>query len=124
MAEGWLRKLAPDWKVCSAGIRPACEVHPFAKFVMMESGINICQARPKGVDKFLKEWWDYVITVCANAEKTCPTFTGKVGQRMHIGFDDPDAFTGEFPEVLAEFRRVRDEIGQKMAEFVKDVKNS
>lgn len=122
MAEGWLKKLAPDWKVVSAGITPAKEVHSLAKFVMMERGVNICQSTPKSVDKYLKEWWDYVITVCSSAEKNCPAFTGKVGKRLHIGFDDPDTFTGSFPEVLNEFRRIRDEIQEKMSDFVKSVK--
>lgn len=58
------------------------------------------------------------ITVCGNAERTCPAFYGKVGRRLHIGFDDPDAFTGSEMEVIQEFRRVRDEIGDKMKEFV------
>lgn len=121
MAEGWLKKLVPDWKVFSAGISPAGAVHPFAMFVMMERGMNICKARPKSVDQFLAKEWDYVITVCGNAEKTCPIFKGRVGQRLHIGFDDPDAFTGSPFEILDEFRRVRDEIGQKMSVFVNEV---
>lgn len=121
MAEGWLKKLSPDWKVCSAGISPAAAVHPFAMFVMMERGMNICKARPKSVVQFLAEEWDYVITVCGNAEKTCPVFNGRVGRRLHIGFDDPDAFTGSPCDILDEFRRVRDEIGQKMSVFVNEV---
>ena len=108
MAEGWIRKLAPDWTVRPAGMNPAGEVHPQAIQVMKEVGIDISQAFPKSVGRFIDETWDYVITVCGNAEKTCPTFAGKVGERLHIGFDDPDAFSGSAQEILCEFRRVRD----------------
>lgn len=120
MAEGWLRKLAPDWTVASAGINPAQEVHPLAKLVMKEVDINIDAALPKSVFKFTEDPWDYVITVCGSAEKTCPVFVGEVGKRVHIGFDDPDAFSGSEDAVLNEFRRVRDEIAQKMTAFVKE----
>lgn len=120
MAEGWLRRLAPDWTVRSAGIHPAGEVHPLAKQVMKEIGISIDEAFPKSVELFVEESWDYVITVCGNAEKTCPAFNGKVGRRLHIGFDDPDAFTGSEMEVIQEFRRVRDEIGVRMKEVASE----
>lgn len=122
MSEGWLKKLAPDWTIASAGISPAQEVHPLAKLVMEEVDININNALPKSVFQFTDDPWDYVITVCGNAEKTCPVFVGEVGKRVHIGFDDPDAFTGSEDAVLNEFRRVRDEIGQKMTVFVKEHK--
>lgn len=118
MAEGWLNALATEWTVSSAGINPAKEVHPLAKVVMREVGIDLSAAYPKSVEQFTADPWDFVITVCGNAEKTCPTFAGHVGQRLHIGFDDPDAFTGTDEEVLPEFRRVRDEIHRKMQEFV------
>lgn len=118
MAEGWLKAFAPDWTIRSAGIRPAKEVHPLAKTVMHEVGIDLSTAFPKSVDEFTAEPWDIVITVCGNAEKTCPTFCGNVGRRLHIGFDDPDGFSGPEGEVLQEFRRVRDEIGAKMKELV------
>ncbi|MCQ2148495.1 MAG: arsenate reductase ArsC [Bacteroidales bacterium] len=122
MTEGWLRRFAPDWTVASAGINPAQEVHPLAKIVMEEVGIDINNALPKSVFQFTEDPWDYVITVCGNAEKTCPVFAGEVGKRLHIGFDDPDAFVGSDEEVLKEFRRVRDEIGQKMSAFASEIK--
>lgn len=121
MAEGWLKHIMPDWTVCSAGINPSNEVHPLVKVVMNEVGIDLSQAYPKSVEMFVADSWDYVITVCGNAEKTCPAFSGNVGQRLHIGFDDPDAFTGSETEILNEFRRVRDEIGQKMTAFFKNI---
>ncbi len=124
MAEGWLRTMVPAWTVRSAGISPAIEVHPLAKQVMKEVGINIDNAFPKSVDQFVDEPWDCVITVCGNAERTCPAFNGKVGERLHIGFDDPDAFTGNELEVIQEFRRVRDEIGVRMRVFVSEVSDN
>ncbi|MCK6615988.1 MAG: arsenate reductase ArsC, partial [Ignavibacteriaceae bacterium] len=57
------------------------------------------------------------ITVCGNAKETCPVFTGKVKERLHIGFDDPADATGTEEEILSEFRRVRDEIKRDFYEF-------
>lgn len=119
MAQGWLRSLAPEWEVFSAGINPAGEVHPLAIAVMREVGIDLADAYPKSVEEFIDDSWDFVITVCGNAEKTCPAFSGKVGKRKHMGFDDPDAFRGSEEQILQEFRRVRDEIGTRMELFVK-----
>lgn len=110
MAHGILQKLNPSFEVHSAGVRPASEVHPLAIQVMKEIGIDISGNFPKQIDRYLDQSWDYVITVCGGAKENCPLFDGEVKHRLHIGFDDPDAFTGSAEEVLAEFRRVRDEI--------------
>lgn len=118
MAQGILQSLDPTLQVFSAGTRPASEVHPLGIKVMKEIGIDISQHYPKSIDQYLGEEWDYVITVCGGARESCPTFIGKVGHRLHIGFDDPDAFKGSEEEVLPEFRRVRDEIVVKMKEFL------
>lgn len=117
MAHGILQSLDPSLTVCSAGTRPASEVHPLGIKVMKEIGIDISSHYPKSIDQYLDEEWDYVITVCGGAKESCPVFKGKVGQRLHIGFDDPDAFMGTEEEVLPEFRRVRDEIAAKMKDF-------
>lgn len=121
MAHGILKHLAPEWEIYSAGIRPASEVHPLGIKVMKEIGIDISNHYPKSIDQYLDEEWDYVITVCGGAKESCPMFTGKVAHRLHIGFDDPDAFKGTEEEVLPEFRRVRDEIKAKMTEFAKGI---
>lgn len=84
---------------------------------MSEIGIDISTHYPKHIDRFIDQEWDLVITVCGGANGSCPMFSGKVGKRMHIGFDDPDAFTGTDEEIIAEFRRVRDEIRLKMQDF-------
>ena len=117
MAHGILKHLHPDAEVCSAGVRPASEVHPLAVKVMSEIGIDISGHYPKNVSKYLGQSWDYVITVCGGAKENCPSFTGKVAMRLHIGFDDPDAFTGTESEIIDEFRRVRDEILDSMSQL-------
>ncbi len=110
MAEGFLKSFEPQLEVYSAGTHPAAHVHPMAVAVMKEVGVDLSQSFPKNVDQFTNQSFDYVITVCDNAKETCPVFTGKVKRRLHIGFDDPAGATGTEQEVLATFRRVRDEI--------------
>lgn len=117
MAHGILKHIHPDAEVCSAGVRPASEVHPLAVKVMSEIGIDISGHYPKNVSEYLGQSWDYVITVCGGAKENCPSFTGKVAMRLHIGFDDPDAFTGTESEIIDEFRRVRDEIFDSMRQL-------
>ena len=82
---------------------------------MAEIGIDISNHYPKNVSQYLDQSWDYVITVCGGAKETCPTFIGHVVNNLHIGFDDPDAFTGPEEQVMEEFRRVRDEIRREMS---------
>ena len=117
MAEGYLRSFDPALQVFSAGTRPASRVHPKAVEVMREVGIDISDRKPKLVDQFLRDEFDYVITVCDNARETCPVFIGKVAHRLHIGFDDPAEAMGTDGQILKEFRRVRDEIGQQFKSF-------
>lgn len=117
MAHGILKHIHPDAEVCSAGVRPASEVHPLAVKVMSEIGIDISGHYPKNVSEYLGQSWDYVITVCGGAKENCPSFTGKVAMRLHIGFDDPDAFAGTESEIIDEFRRVRDEILDSMSQL-------
>ena len=69
------------------------------------------------VKEYLDEPWDYVITVCGGANEKCPTFVGKVGKRIHIGFDDPAKFVGDERLILDGFRRVRDEIRERFYAF-------
>ncbi len=118
MAQGILKSLDPSLNVCSAGVRPAAEVHPLGVKVMQEIGIDISSYYPKSIDQYLDKEWDYVITVCGGAKESCPLFVGRVGTRLHIGFDDPDAFEGTDEEILSAFRRVRDEIRNEMKNFL------
>lgn len=114
MAEGILQTLHPDWQVCSAGILPAKEVHPLVVKVMAEIGIDIAKHYPKHVEIYVNDQWDLVLTVCGGANENCPIFKEQVAERIHIGFDDPDDFIGTEDQIINEFRRVRNEIYQKM----------
>ncbi len=117
MAHGFLQSFDKDWEVHSAGTKPAARVNPKAIEVMDEVGIDISRHKPKSVEIYLNEAWDYVITVCGGANESCPTFVGRVRHRLHIGFDDPSDAVGTDGFVVSEFRRVRDEIRQRFAEF-------
>ena len=117
MAEGFLRSFDPGIEVHSAGTQPATRVHPKAIAVMKEAGIDLSHAKPKSVDQFIGEPFDFVITVCDHAKETCPVFTGRVKQQLHIGFDDPAGATGTDDQVVAVFRRVRDEIRKQFWDF-------
>ncbi len=110
LAEGILRAAAGDLiDVHSAGSKPAGYVHPKAIQVLQEIGIDISGHRSKSMNEFLSQRIDTVITVCGNADQACPMFPGQV-HRYHWGFDDPAHATGTDEEVLAVFRRVRDQI--------------
>ncbi|MCX6281249.1 MAG: arsenate reductase ArsC [Bacteroidetes bacterium] len=110
MAEGFMKSFDSRLEVYSAGTQPATQVNSNAVAVMNELGIDISRNKPKSVDLFLSEPFDYVITVCGGANESCPAFIGKVKNRIHIGFDDPAEAVGTLEEVLPVFRRVRDEI--------------
>jgi arsenate reductase (thioredoxin) len=110
MAEGILRAAAGDlMEVHSAGSKPAGYVHPKAIQVLKEIGIDISQHTSKHMNDFLNRKIHTVITVCGNADQACPMYPGQV-QRYHWGFADPAHAKGADEEVLAEFRRVRDQI--------------
>lgn len=120
MAEGFLKSFDPSLEVFSAGTKAAPRVHPKAVQVMAEAGVDLSRNHPKTVEQFLDRSFDYVITVCGNAKENCPVFIGSVTHRLHIGFDDPAEATGTEEEVLAVFRRVRDEIRERFAVFLKE----
>jgi arsenate reductase len=117
MTEGFLKSFDPRLEVFSAGTAPAPRINPYAVQVMKEVGIDISAGTPKNVRAFLGQSFDYVITVCDDADKNCPNFTGKVGKRLHIGFPDPAKATGTDEEKLAVFRRVRDDIKVRFRAF-------
>jgi arsenate reductase len=108
MAEGLLRTLYGNlYETFSAGIVPT-HVNPYAVEVMKELGIDISAYRSKSVEEYQGLTFDYVITVCDNAKEVCPFFPGK--NILHKEFDDPFLIDGSVEEILAMFRRVRDEI--------------
>jgi arsenate reductase len=117
MAEGLLRQDGgPQFEVLSAGTRPS-QVRPEAIKVMSEAGIDITGQRSKSVDEFAGQEFDYVITVCDNAREQCPVFPGKT-RRIHWSFDDPASAEGDEAARLAVFRRVRNEIRERLREFI------
>lgn len=119
MAEGLLRQLGGDrFEALSAGSKPAGYVHALAVAVMAELGIDISRQTSKHISEFLPPAGqppDLIISVCSSAEKECPVFPGAV-ERLHWPFDDPAHAVGDEDEKLSEFRRVRDEIGSRLAE--------
>lgn len=115
MAEGLLRDTRPDLEVESAGVAPS-QVRPEAIEVMKEIGISIAEQRSKSVNEFVGQHFDYVITVCDNAQERCPVFPGET-ERIHWSFEDPAAVEGRVSEKLTAFRRVRDEIRKKLRTF-------
>jgi len=110
MAHGFLQSFDKRLKVFSAGTEPASRINQTAVDVMRKVGIDISNHKPKLVNEYINESWDYVITVCDQANETCPVFPGKVRHRLHLGFDDPSKVVGSYTEVINEFYRVRNEI--------------
>jgi arsenate reductase (thioredoxin) len=117
MAEGIVNHCLGDrFQAFSAGTE-ATRVNPLAVRVLAEIGIDITGHRSKVMDEFAGESFDYVITLCGDANERCPLFFGGV-RRVHIGFDDPSRLSGSVEEVLPEFRRVRDEIRDRLTDFL------
>lgn len=120
MAEGLLRELGGSrFEVESAGVISSF-VRPQAIEAMKEIGIDISGHRSKSVDEFAGQKFDYVITVCDNAKENCPVFPGST-KRIHWSFDDPADAAGDEAEKLAIFRRVRDEIKNRLLDFTESV---
>jgi arsenate reductase (thioredoxin) len=117
MAEGFLRSLAADrFDVASAGTE-ATRVHPLARRAMAERGIDISGHTSKVVDGLVNQPWDYVITVCDAANEACPVFPKK-SSRLHWSFEDPSRATGSDDQRLDVFRRVRDQIERRIADWI------
>ncbi|MFZ0298412.1 MAG: arsenate reductase ArsC [Candidatus Sulfotelmatobacter sp.] len=113
MAEGYLRHVAgAEFDPLSAGIEPK-GLNPLAVEAMSEIGIDISQQQSKDVQEFVGQTIPYVVTVCDNAKRQCPIFPHTY-KSLHWGLEDPAEATGSHEEKLAVFRRVRDEIGQRI----------
>jgi len=114
MAEGFLRNMAGDrFEVFSAGVKPT-QVNPLAIKVMAEVGVDISKHRSKSATEFIGQQFDYVITVCDNAQQICPIFLGKY-EKIHWDLEDPAEAQGSEEERLVVFRLIRDEIKNKVA---------
>ncbi|QRN82182.1 arsenate reductase ArsC [Chloroflexota bacterium] len=118
MAEAWLRELGgDDFTVYSAGLEPH-GVNPNTIIVMEELGIDMNSHRSKQLDEYIGQVdFDYLITVCGNADERCPYFPG-MGIRMHWPFQDPAVFEGPEDEKLDFFRKVRDQIKGKIQNWL------
>ena len=114
MAEAWLRTLAGErFEVYSAGLEPH-GINPGTITVMEETGYDMSGHSSDHLEKYQgKIEFDYLITVCGNADERCPFFPG-MGTRMHWPFEDPASFEGPEDEKLALFRKVRDQIKAKI----------
>lgn len=120
MAEALLREAASErFEAFSAGLRPT-RVHPLAVEAMSEIGIDIRGQQAKGLAGFLgRVHFGYLITVCDQAAADCPIFPG-TAIRHHWSVDDPAAVEGSESERRAAFRRVRDELAGRIAEFARE----
>ena len=122
MGEGLFRhEGAGDWQVESAGTKPSL-VRPEAIAAMAEIGIDISGHRSKSVEEFVGQNFDYVVTVCDNARDACPVFPGAVN-RLHWSFEDPAAAQGSDELRVAEFRRVRNQIHERVRTFADALKS-
>jgi len=118
MAEGFLHSMAGDrFEAGSAGTEKTT-VNPLAIRAMAERGIDISGHASKRYEEVVPPAWDYVITVCDDANERCPIVSGSV-KRLHWSFEDPSKATGDPERRLAVFRRVRDQIEERLTTWLK-----
>jgi arsenate reductase len=119
MAEAFLRNVAGDkYEAYSAGLEPK-EIHPLTIKVMAEVGIDISRQYSKALKDYMgKIHFGYLITVCSEAEKRCPTAFPGMGYRLHWDIEDPANFKGTEEEKLMKFREIRDIVRKKVQEWV------
>ncbi|MFC1570283.1 arsenate reductase ArsC [Candidatus Omnitrophota bacterium] len=117
MAEGFLKDLGGgEFESFSAGIAPTA-VNPLAIKVMEETGIDISGQDSQSADEFSEEEFDYVVTVCDNAQKTCPVYPGEY-RKVHWDLEDPADAAGTEEEKLEVFRKTRDLIKENVLKFI------
>jgi arsenate reductase (thioredoxin) len=119
MAEAFLRTIAGDkYEAFSAGLEPT-EIHPLTRRVMAEVGIDISKQYSKPLKDYMgKVHFGYLITVCSEAEKNCPSTFPGMGYRIHWNIEDPAKFVGTEEEKLAKFREIRELVKKKVQEWV------
>jgi len=121
MAEAIVNALMKErWQAVSAGIQPAGYVHPNATRALAEMGMDISGARSKSAEEFRGAAFDLVVTVCDTAAEGCPVWLGR-GKRVHLSFPDPAKTTGTDEQVMAVFRKVRDDIARRISQLLKGV---
>jgi arsenate reductase len=121
MAEAFVRKYSlGQLEPFSAGLEPKA-LNPLMVQVMEEIGINMTGYRSKGIEEYLgKEHFNYLVTVCHDAEQNCPRVWPGVNQRLHWSFEDPAKFEGNEQEKLEKFRQIRDQIQEKVISWIKE----
>jgi arsenate reductase len=125
IAEAFLRKYGGDeFEAYSAGLEPK-GITPYTERVMEEAGISLSGQRSKHIKEYMgKVHFGYVITLCDEAEASCPTTFPGIFQRLYWPFEDPAAFTGSEDEKLAKFRKVRDQIEQRIKTWLAEQKGA
>ncbi|MGC9337085.1 MAG: arsenate reductase ArsC [Candidatus Cloacimonadia bacterium] len=119
MAEAFLRRYGNDRFDAFSGGLEASEINLYTIKVMEEKGVKLDGQFSKNLDKYLKDRFDFLITVCSRAEEKCPFFPG-VSVRLHWPLEDPAAVEGSDEEKLAVFRKVRDQIESKIIDFIEN----
>jgi arsenate reductase len=123
MAEGLLRHDGGEaFSVESAGLEPSF-VRPEAIEAMREIGIDISGQHSKSLDKFIGQPFEYVVTVCDNANQNCPIFSG-AKHRIHWSVEDPAAVGGTEETRLKAFRAARDDLRERLSKFIESVKEN
>ncbi len=124
MAEGLVNHfLSAKWLAFSAGTRPSGYVHPLAIKAMAEEGIDISTNESTLVNVYRDMSFDLIITVCDNAAEDCPIWLGS-GKVVHISFPDPAEAGGSEEEKMAVFRRVRDDLRQRIFPYLSGVRRN
>ena len=119
MAEAFMRKHGGgQYDAYSAGTEPK-SINPYTGRVMEEAGVSLSGQYSKHVKEYMgKIHFAYIITLCDEAEKSCPAIFPGMGQRLHWSFEDPGAIVGSDDEKLAKFREVRDRIERQIKEWL------
>ena len=120
MAEAFLRTFAGDkYEAYSAGLEPE-DIHPLTRVVMEEIGIDISSQYSKALKDYMgKMHFGYLITVCSEADKRCPSVFPGMGQRLHWDLEDPVKFVGTEEEKLQKFREIRDQVRLNIESWIK-----
>ena len=120
MAEAMLREHGGDrFEVFSAGLEPSV-INPFTVKVLNEADIDTSGQYSKPLTTYIgKMDFDFLITVCSNADEKCPYFPG-MGKRLHWPFEDPAALAGSDEKKTAKFREIRDLIEEKVKTWLNE----
>lgn len=117
MAEAYLQSFDSKLEVMSAGSKPDNQIHPLAIEVMKEDGIDISNKKPKKIDQYLNESFDYVLTLCNKETSLLDAFNGNVQNKIHLNFEDPLTNCDDNSNEIETFRQTRDDIKENFERF-------